>query len=333
MKGFDGKGKMKIKIVSKNGKHFAHVPFEYSPGYVFTEDEKCEDYDWLVVFDDLKDDVACSCGKERTILATWEPVSIKNYCKAFTEQFGHLLTNRPPEAEGHPGYHCGIGYFPWYNCRTYSENKAFVIPKKTKLISAVCSSKAMRWTAHYDRIRLMRTLESEIPGMDWFGWGVKELKNKNDALDEYRYHVAFENHIASHYWTEKLADAFLCECLPFYVGDSKLEETFPAESFIRIPHDDPGAAVEIIKRAIANDEWSKRIGAVREAKRLLFEKYNFYAQVIGLIEAAGDVACSGSCILHSRKAVRATSWSAKMEDGMFHLKQYLSGVGLWKKTF
>lgn len=324
---------MKIKIASKNGKHFAREPFEYAPGYVFTEDEACGDYDWLVVFDDLKGDVECACGRERAILVTWEPVSIKNYCKAFTGQFAHLLTNRPPEVEGHPGHHPGVGYFPWYNGRTYSENKAFVVPEKTKLVSAVCSSKAMRWTAHNDRVRLMRALAESVPGMDWFGWGVRDLRNKNDALDAYRYHVAFENHIAPHYWTEKLADAFLCECLPFYAGDPLLEETFPAESFIRIPHDDPAAAVEIVKKAIADDERARRIGAVREAKRLLFEKYNFYAQVIGLIEARAGAARGEPCVLRSRKAVRAASWSAKMEDGVFHLKQYLSGVGLWRKSF
>ena len=53
-----------------------------------TADPACRDYDWLVVFDDLAEVETLACPRERTILATWEPVSIKNYCRAFTRPFG-----------------------------------------------------------------------------------------------------------------------------------------------------------------------------------------------------------------------------------------------------
>ena len=98
----------------------------------------------------------------------------------------------------------------------------------------------------------------------------------------------------------------------------------------------PAEAVRIVKEAIAADEWSRRIGAIREAKRLLFEKFNFWAQVIALVEAeagqplsAGDA--TGPGVVHPRKWVRRHSLSAKLEDGWFHARQYLSGAGLWKR--
>ncbi len=322
-----------IKIVSKNRKHFAKAPFLYKEAYRFTEDESCADYDWLVVFDDLKADCVCDCPRERTILATWEPVSIKNYATVFTRQFGHLLTNRPYAAERHPHYHLGRGYFPWYNSRNFEENRNFVVPPKTKLISAVCSSKRMRWTQHGDRIALLRKCQAEIPGMEWYGWGVNAFDRKCEVMDAYRYHIAFENHIAPHYWSEKIADAFLSECLPFYAGAPNLAEDFPEESFIPIPANDPDAAIRIIREAIANDEWSKRIEAIREARSRLLSKYNFFAQVIRLIEAeAGQSVSDGNPpVLHPRKYFRLHSLSANWEDGLFHLRQYLSGVGLWKR--
>ena len=326
---------MTVKVVSKNPL-FGKVPFEYAPGWVFTPDPACTDYDWLVVFDDLKRDETVACPRECTILATWEPVSIKNYCTAFTRQFGHLLTNRPRAAENHPHYHLGRGYFPWYNSRSYTENRAFVIPPKTKTVAAVCSAKAMKWTKHYQRIQLLKKMVAEIPGAEWYGHGVHEFKNKCDLMDTYRYHVALENHIGPHYWTEKIADAYLCECLPFYAGAPDLAEDFPADSFIPIPVDDPDAAIRIMKEAIAADEWSKRLPAIRAAKEKLFAEYNFWAQVIKVIEAARDqrvtpVDPARPHVLRSRKWLRRHTLSANLQDGWFHFKQYLSGVGLWPK--
>ena len=272
---------MTVKVVSKNPL-FGKVPFEYAPGWVFTPDPACADYDWLVVFDDLKRDETVACPRECTILATWEPVSIKNYCTAFTRQFGHLLTNRPRAAENHPHYHLGRGYFPWYNSRSYTENRAFVIPPKTKTVAAVCSAKAMKWTKHYQRIQLLKKMVAEIPGAPG------------------------------------------------------LADDFPADSFIPIPVDDPDAAIRIMKAAIANDEWAKRLPAIRAAKERLFAEYNFWAQVIRVVESARGQRVTAPDpahphVLRSRRWLRRHSLSANLEDGWFHFKQYLSGVGLWPK--
>ena len=49
--------------------------------------------------------------------------------------------------------------------------------------------------------------------------------------------------IADH-WTEKFADAILCECLPFYAGDPALTEVFPAESLIPRPSFTPARSSE-----------------------------------------------------------------------------------------
>ena len=218
--------------------------------YEFVYDAACAEYDWLVVFDELP--VAFErlrCPAENTILCTWEPVSIKGYSKAYTRQFGHLLTNRPPEAERHPHYHLGRGYF---------------IP-----------------------------FVHDVP--------------------------------APHHWSEKFADAILCECLPFYAGDPALTEIFPAESFIPIPIDDPDEAVRIVRAAIANDEYAKRREAILEAKRLIFEKYNFWSQVISVIESAPQSPRlpPSSRLVYARKELRWHSLSAALEDGWAHLRRFL----------
>ena len=293
--------------------------------YVFVKDPVCRKYDWLVVFDEMRGNEELACPRERTIFATWEPVSIKSYTKSFVRQFGHLLTNRPPEAEGHPHTHLGRGYFHWFIGRSYAANRDMVIPPKSETISMVCSAKKMRHTRHMERFRLATEIARDVPGVDWFGAGVRSILCKADALDPYRYTVAIENHIAPHHWSEKLSDALLAECLPFYAGDPAIGEVLPPESLIPIPIDDPQEAVRIIRAAIVSDEYSRRRDAVREAKRLILEKYNFWMQVIEVIESAKTqrvtpVDPAHPEVIYSRHALRLRSPSAAFEALWSHLK-------------
>lgn len=319
-------GQTVIKIL---GNRRQAARFEYAPGFVFVADPACEDYDWLVVYDELPCEdcgtyrAGCErlrCPREHTILLTGEPVSIKRYSKSYTRQFGHLLTNRPYEAERHPGYHLGRGYYYWFNDRDYAESSRPVSGPKTKVVSACCSAKQMRHTRHADRFALMEALASGVPGFDWFGRGVRDFGKKYEVLDPYRYHVAVENHVAPHHWSEKIADAFLCECLPFYAGDPALTEVFPAESFIPIPIDDPQEAVRIVRAAIAAGEYERRCGAVLEAKRLILEKYNFWAQIISVVESVPRAVSgeSGVARIYSRRALRRHSLLAALEDLQWH---------------
>ncbi len=321
---------IKIKILS-NASKVGTPEVELRPGFVFVFDPTCTDYDWLAVFDEMPFDdrgtytKGCErlrCSPKNTILMTWEPISIKSYSKAYTRQFGYLLTNRPKEAENHPGYRLGRGYFP--TCHGHAPEELLQIPKKTKTISAVCSAKQMKHTQHFARYQLISTLAKEIAGFDWFGYGVKPLAKKYDALDEYKYHVTVENHVAPHHWTEKFADAILCECLPFYAGDPVIDEIFPKACYIPIPIDNPSEAARIIREAIANGEYEKRRDAILEAKKLILEKYNFFDQIVAVIRDAGTSTFDGtSKRIYARRTLRFHSFSAFVEDLLWHVRHIL----------
>ena len=322
----DGGAKIRIKVMGSTFGGFMK-PMCVGDRYEFTYDASCGNYDWLVVFDELP--VRCErlvCPKEQTILCTWEPVSIKSYSKAYTRQFGHLLTNRPPEAENHPHYHLGRGYFIPF---VHDIPKIGMATNKPQLISAVCSAKQMRHTQHHARFELVSKLASAISEMDWYGKGVKPLERKEDALVPYKYHIAIENHIAPYHWTEKFSDAILCECLPFYAGDPALTEIFPKDCFIPIPIDDPAGAVRIVKEAIAGGEYEKRREAILEAKKLILTKYNFWHQVAEVIESSQlsqhSQPSQRSQLVYARKELRKRSVSAALEDGWEHLRRFVFG--------
>jgi hypothetical protein len=162
----------------------------------------------------------------------------------------------------------------------------------------------------------MRGLMQLLPEMHVYGRGARPLDDKAEALDAYRYSVAIENYIGPHHWTEKLADAFLGCTLPFYAGCTNAADYFPAESFIPIDIRDPAGAARVIRQAIADGEYEKRLPSIMEARRRVLFEHNFFAVVSREIEKrhhavtqAGDHG-----VIYSRHALRKKSVSYGVRD-------------------
>lgn len=286
-------------------------------GCLFTDDPACRDYDWAVVYDEFPTRDAGSirngreplaCPQEHTILVTCEPPSIKIYPRIYTEQFGYVITTHSPRLLPHPHHVQSRGALWWM--ANYPLAECFAMPsyEKTCGLSTVCSSKQQKHTLHYARYRLTAELAKRLPEMDWYGHGVKKLDFKYEALSPYRYHLAVENYIAPHHWTDKITDPLLAHCLTFYAGDPCLGELLPPESFIPVPIDDPAETYGIIRSAMENGEYEKRLPAILEARRRIIERYNFYNQIAELVHAHTDGAApaAGAAQLISRHALRRT---------------------------
>lgn len=279
----------RIKVIQKGQ---SDTPYTLErDGCLFIYDANCQEYDWLVVYDEIPrhggtihhETVELKCPREHTILVTAEPPSIKIYPRCYTSQFGHVLTTHTPKQLPHPQHHYGEGCLYW--CAGIQPEEAFTMPDypKSKTIATIISAKQQTHTLHSKRYALVKYLSERIPELDWFGWGVKKLEHKYDAQNDYRYTLAIENYVAPYHWTDKISDPLLSLCLTFYVGDPRLEEIFPAESFIRIPLEDHEEAYRIISEAIANNEYEKRLPAIREARCRLLERHNFYNRIAALV--------------------------------------------------
>lgn len=299
---------------STPGTYFdAPTPTFERGGCLFIQDPECREYDWLVVYDSFlpggrhgafREWERLACPREHTILITAEPPTIRTYARCFTEQFAYVLTTHLPQYLRHPGRRYGEGSLRWVADYPLDEvfaqygegQKASVIQgggipsafpsleyPKTKGLSTVCSVKQQKHTLHYKRYQLTQFLQSRMPEMDWYGFGVKPLKHKYEALTDYRYHVAVENYIGDYHWTDKISDPILGLCLTFYAGDPRLGEIIPPESFIPIPLDDHEAAYHIIREAMLHHEYEKRLPAIREARRLIVKQYNLYNRVAALV--------------------------------------------------
>ena len=254
----------------------------------FVFDTACDRYDWLVVYDDLppahpREPLACPLG--RTLLITNEPPTVKLYEPAYTRQFGHVLTSQSAADLPHPrrihhpstllwyyGLHDGVG-------RDLDTLRAGPLPAKTADLSTVCSDKRQGHTLHRLRFDFTQALKKHLPALEIYGHGVRPMRDKAEALEPFRLHLVFENHHAPVHWSEKLSDAFLAGCLPLYYGCPDAERWFPADSFIRIDPFDVEGTARRIEAAIAQDEYTRRLPAILEARRRVLEDYNPFAVI------------------------------------------------------
>lgn len=268
----------------------------------FLFDRDARDYDWLVVYDDVpptrgqsRDSAReiLACPTENTMLVTTEPASIKTYGRGFAAQFGHVLTSQPPWALPHrqrhyqqAANHCFFGSAPehWMTRAEFLRGPA--LEDKTRDISVVYSPKRQWHTLHAQRFEFIEAMRHRLPEMAVFGRGATPMADKAEALVPFRYHLAVENYIGPHHITEKLTDAFLGRCLPFYAGAPNATAYFPEGSFIPIDIRDPDAAAQRIRAAIRDDEWRKRLPAIEEARRRVLEEHHLFAVVCRIIAAA-----------------------------------------------
>ena len=278
-------------------------------GCEFVFDLDAKDYDWLVVYEGLpplKNDKKINrieplpCTRSNTILITTEPSSIRLDGPHFMRQFGHVLTNKAPELVRHDGQIKQTPPLRWFYGRplgnkmggggggdytTYDALLAQAPIVKTKDLSTVCSTKQMAHTVHAKRYEFVMALKARIADLNVYGRGINEIDEKSEAMDNYRYHIAIENHIESGHWTEKLSDCFLAYCLPFYFGDPDYASVFPKNAVIPIDIYNLDAAEAIIRKSIAENTYEKRLPDLIKARQIVLKDYNLMTYVARLITA------------------------------------------------
>lgn len=272
----------------------------------FVFEREARDYDWLVVYDDLPPPPggsrqnareALACPAANTLLVTTEPASIKAYGRGFAAQFGHVLTSQPPWALPHPRRHYQQSANHWFygsareRWMSHAEMRAGpACADKTRDLSTVYSSKRQWHTLHAQRFAFIAAMHERLPELALFGRGATPMDDKAEALAPFRYHLAVENHIAPHHFTEKLSDAFLGRCLPFYAGAPNAADYFPQDSYIPIDIRDPDGAARIIRAAIAANAWQARLPLIEEARRRVLEEHHLFAVIARIVASAPQTA-------------------------------------------
>ena len=111
------------------------------------------------------------------------------------------------------------------------------VPVKTKRMSIMVSHKMLTPGHQYRHTLCKRILNSYLP-IDIYGNGCKYYKNSmdmrlkgeftdNEPYENYRFHIAIENGVTPHYFSEKIMNTLLCQTTPIYLGCQNIDQYFP----------------------------------------------------------------------------------------------------------
>lgn len=301
---------------------------------VFTFNPLEENYDWLVIIDDVAKVVPnrielLKCPRENTIFVTTEPSSITRYGRGFAQQFHYLITNQDAKILPHPNAFRSQTGNIWMYGEDYDTMKKMDVCYKSKKISTICSNKQQGHTGHQQRYLFTKQLEQDIPELERFGRGFRWIDKKAEALDAYEFHVAIENQIGENIWTEKLADAFLGYTVPIYCGCPNIYDYFPKDSLIQIDINDVSGSLKTIKEIIAKEgEYERRFEAVKEARRRVLEEYNLLAMIHKIIENSEprSSAIQKNQKIYSRRLMRVRYLPDLFRYFGFRIKNFLKNL-------
>ena len=186
-------------------------------------------------------------------------------------------------------------YYPnlseWHLKHSYSDLIDNNIAK-SKTISSIVSDKLLD-TGHHLRADFLKYLEQKSIDVDIFGRcesfkfknyrGTLPDYDKSDGLMPYRYTIACENNSEYNYFTEKIVDPILSECLCFYWGCPNLEEYFP-DAFVRLELKDFEHDFKIIKKTISSNQYKNRLSAIKTAKEKILNNMHIFPVMSRIIQ-------------------------------------------------
>jgi hypothetical protein len=310
-----------------------------------------ENYDWLVAFDNVSHALprhteTLACPREHTILVTTEPSNITRYGKHYAGQFEYLITNQDEQVLPHKNAWRTQPGSRWYYGKSYDEIIQEPPPAKNRLLSVIATDKQQKHTIHKARFDFTRWLASQIPEADLlfsvkhkeaifqrlFDGKARYVEHKYDMIDPYKYHLAIGNQIGPHILTERVTDSFLGYAVPITFGCTNLADYFPADSFIDIDIFKPDEAIEKIKTHIYDpNDYSRRLEALKEARRLVIEEYNLPVMLSRIIESAKPVrnpSVGGK--IYSRRIMRVRHPQEFVRFMFWKIRNALFSVGINK---
>lgn len=235
-----------------------------------------EECDALLILNELREDLTVRCPPENVWAIFQEPYypDFLPWMRNSHSQFARVYTHHPPCE--HVRYHVSHPLVPWHVGRSYDELvEKKIYPKNDRIVWVTSTLQVL--PGHFRRNAFHHFLTKlEWDDLDVWGRGIRPVEDKWDVLAHSRYAIAVENHCGLNYWTEKIADCWLADTLPFYYGCPNLGKYFPEKSFIRIDLDDFASSARIIRRMVDSGEYEKRLPAIREARDLVLNRYQFF---------------------------------------------------------
>ncbi|NBW29577.1 hypothetical protein EBR37_04310, partial [bacterium] len=172
----------------------------------------------------------------------------------------------------------------WHLSGTYETLSKEENINKTLVLSTILSEK-YRDPGHIKRIDFVKFIENSIP-IDVYGdnshyyikyCGPLPYHHKDQGLYPYKYTFNAENHSIKDYYTEKLTDGILAECLVFYYGCPNVKDYIDERAYVQLDLTNFQKDLETIQTAIQEDWHTQRLPYIREAKQKILNELGFWS--------------------------------------------------------
>lgn len=283
-----------------------------------------EECDYFLVYNWTLRQITVHCPKgNKWIISGEPPIHTNKFAIKAYPQYDKLLTQHQ-EKLGKDHVHVQ-GAIPWFVKKSYTELLALPDNAAQKKNAVSCITSNLTWKpGHAERLALLDALQGLGFEVETYGRGIRPLPNddKFEILYPFKYSIAIENSYYDHYWTEKIADCFLSWTMPIYAGAPNITDYFPKEAMILIDPKKPKEAMEIIKEAIENKAWEKNRDAIKEARALILNKYQFFPLIANQIQQHIAAGKAGNSPQKSTLAYHAAPWHEGYQPSLYRKIEY-----------
>jgi hypothetical protein len=306
---------------------------------VINPEEPTQPSEMLAVLDDLPGPVQTDVPKERRVLFIGEPPSVRSFSAGYLNQFGVVVCPYPLKGFRNRQIVSQTG-LPWHFDVSIDESDRYLYdfsqlsdlqaPQKTVGLSVICSDKAFT-PEHRERLRFVERAQDRLNGrVAWFGRGMRDVDYKAEAILPYAFHLVIENNSNPHFWTEKLADAYLGYSYPIFSGCQNIGDYFGPESLTPIDIGRPEEALDTIEAILNDPEFYRRhFDGIVKARQAVLHRYNLFAMLLELAKETRPRAlvAAPEAILPSREfrslaqAISRTvyDFGREIRESLFHL--------------
>ena len=248
--------------------------------YVNSDIKKC-DY-WIVRGTIQSNFAFVRCLSDQVIFLLDEAYEAAEYPELFLKQFNLIIG---PKNVIHHSYYKHYEMYPWlFKNISFTNLLNSTIANKHKDLCIIASD-ATWLQGHRNRFAFVNKMLGHFKdNIDIYGRGFNSFECKYEILKNYKYSICIENSSLPDYFTEKINECYLAECMPIYYGCTNIYDYYDMDTMILIDINNFKSAIDDIENAIKSNLWEKKLDKIRLMKNKYLEKYHLPISLVNILK-------------------------------------------------
>ena len=280
----------KVKIVSEIGWPYCRQMSDNN-NLILLDEQSDSAVDILLVVSDLSRKLKIHLQpKGLLICSLTEPPDVRSYNFSYLSQFDVILS--PYTLQGIDNVIIHRPLLPWMVGRRYlpalknwesSIGLSFgdlamsYSHDRLNRICVITSNKSVTF-GHEIRLSLISALKKSVD-IDIFGVGFSPVEDKLKVYLDYKYVLVIENSSIEDYWTEKLSDAIISECVVFYYGSPNVSKYLFGDSLILLESLDLWHVKSKIEDALSRKIYENSKSERRALREKVMCQFNIFTEL------------------------------------------------------